>query len=79
MASDRQIRANRKNSEKSTGPKTPEGKRRSSRNATKWGLLAQDSVIFGERREAYEAFRDDMWDTWNPVGAASRNTASTDS
>ena len=48
MATDRQLQANRENAKKSTGPRTPEGKARSSRNALRHGLLAQDSVIPGE-------------------------------
>ena len=48
MATDKQLRANRKNAKKSTGPNTPEGKARSSKNALKHGLLARDAVLPGE-------------------------------
>ena len=41
MATNAQINANRKNAKKSTGPRTPEGKERSSKNALKHGLLAR--------------------------------------
>jgi hypothetical protein len=41
MASDRQIAANRANAEKSTGPKTPDGKRRAAANARRHGLSAR--------------------------------------
>jgi len=37
--------ANRQNAQKSTGPKTPEGKKRASRNAVKHGLLARQILI----------------------------------
>ncbi len=39
MTSDKQIRANRRNALKSTGPKTSEGKSKVKRNALKHGLL----------------------------------------
>lgn len=38
MASERQMLANRRNAQKSTGPKTASGKKRSSQNAYKHGL-----------------------------------------
>ena len=49
--SDRKRRANRANAQKSTGPRSPEGKRRSSRNALKHGLLAREVLVVGECRE----------------------------
>ena len=41
MASEKQIEANRRNSQKSTGPNTPEGLLRSSMNAHKHGMQAK--------------------------------------
>ena len=40
MASERQIAANRRNAQKSTGPRSAAGKRRASRNAYRHGLAA---------------------------------------
>jgi hypothetical protein len=40
MASDRRIKANRANARKSTGPRSPAGKKRASRNALRHGLTA---------------------------------------
>jgi len=68
MATEKQINANRKNAQKSTGPKTDEGKAAISKNAVKHGLFAQ-SVIFGENDADYEAFHDQMLPELEPVGA----------
>ncbi len=43
--SQKQIDANRRNAQKSTGPKTPEGKRISSMNAVKHGVYAKAIII----------------------------------
>ena len=48
MTTRAQIKANRKNAKKSTGPRTEEGKTRSAKNALKHGLLARDTVLPGE-------------------------------
>ena len=50
----RQI-ANRANAQKSTGPKTAEGKAKSSLNAVKHGLAAQHALLPNEDAEAYKA------------------------
>ena len=48
MPTNAQIKANRKNAKKSTGPRSEEGKTRSAKNALKHGLLARDTVMPGE-------------------------------
>ena len=53
MATERQINANRENARHSTGPKTPEGKARSSANAIRHGLLARQIVLPIEDRAQY--------------------------
>jgi hypothetical protein len=46
----RQIEANRLNAQKSTGPRTPQGKAVSSQNALKSGLDAESQFVTGEDR-----------------------------
>ena len=48
-----QRKAFRKNARRSTGPKTPEGKARSSQNARKHGLFARDTLLPGEDPEEF--------------------------
>ena len=56
MSSLKQIEANRRNALKSTGPTTPEGKRRSRCNAVRHGLTAETVIAALEDSEDYEAF-----------------------
>ena len=65
MASPAQIAANRLNSRKSTGPRTPEGQAKSSMNALKHGnrsrklaLLREESLAFEERLRKWMAIGD---------------------
>ena len=67
----RKTAANRVNAEKSTGPRTEEGKRRSSLNSIKHGILASDATIavLGEGAkdvEQLKALRDDLIDFRQP-------------
>ncbi len=57
MSTESQVKANRENAKKSTGPKTPEGKETSSQNAVKHGLFTQQDVIKYERQVDYDMFR----------------------
>ena len=61
-------RANRENAKKSTGPRTPEGKQRSSLNATRHGILAQVILLPEEDMAAYNKFTADYAAALNPVG-----------
>jgi hypothetical protein len=54
MATKKQIMANRANAQKSTGPKTAEGREVASRNAARHGLFAKDVVAAGEDRKLFD-------------------------
>jgi len=69
MLSLKQLAANRANAKKSTGPKTEEGKKRSSLNALRHGLTGQVSLMTDEDRAAHDAFSKGIIDDLKPVGA----------
>jgi len=56
MTSVKQIEANRRNALRSTGPRTEEGKKRSSRNAVRHGLTAETVLEVLEDPADYKAF-----------------------
>jgi hypothetical protein len=55
MSSDIQIQANRRNSQKSTGPRTVAGKAASCLNHTTSGLYAVSQIVIGERQSDFES------------------------
>ncbi len=61
--------ANAANAQFSTGPRTTDGKARSSQNARKHGLTAQDLVIGSEDREEFEALLAEFQNDIAPQGA----------
>jgi hypothetical protein len=66
MATLKQFEANRRNAQKSTGPKTPEGKAAVSMNALRHGLRARTVVLPGENREEFNQLCDDLEVEWHP-------------
>jgi hypothetical protein len=68
MASVAQIQANRSNAQKSTGPRTAEGKAAASQNAVKHGLLAEQVVIHGEDPAEFDLYREGMLAELAPEG-----------
>jgi hypothetical protein len=72
LTSQKQIEANRRNAQKSTGPKSTEGKAIVRLNAVKHGILAQDVVIrAGDGQENWEEFEDlvsSLRDYYQPEG-----------
>ena len=57
MSSEAQIKANRANAQNSSGPKSPEGKAKSSLNAVKTGLTGRTVLLPGDDAAAYDLFR----------------------
>ena len=66
MATLKQFEANRRNAQKTTGPKTPEGKAAVSMNALRHGLRARSVVLPGENREEFTQLCDDLEVEWHP-------------
>jgi len=69
MATEAQVVANRLNAQKSTGPRTEEGKARAAQNAVRHGLLAQQVVIRGEDPGEFEFYRQQMLGEMAPASA----------
>jgi hypothetical protein len=69
MATPAQISANQANAVRSTGPRTPEGKAASSRNALKHGVDSETAVIPGEDPAAYDALAAAYAEEHCPSGA----------
>ena len=68
MATEAQISANRRNAQNSTGPKTPEGKARSARNAEKHGLTSRWTAITGEFDDDFTDLLASYEERFNPQG-----------
>jgi hypothetical protein len=68
MASPAQIHANRLNAQRSTGPRTEEGKAVSRFNALTYGIEARSRVIPGEDPAELEALAADYHSQFHPVG-----------
>src|SRR5579884_1571952 len=68
--SEKRLAANRENAKKSTGPRTPAGKERSSRNAVKHGFRASSfAVVRLEELDEVEKFKADAVACYKPVNA----------
>jgi hypothetical protein len=66
--SEKQLAANRKNSEKSTGPQTTQGKGRTSQNARKHGLRAATVLGPEEDERKFAEFHEALRRDCQPVG-----------
>jgi hypothetical protein len=68
MATKAQIAANRRNAEKSTGPRTDEGKAAVAQNAVKHGLSGRVDVIKGEDQAEFDRHREALLAELKPRG-----------
>ncbi len=68
MTTDAQIQANRRNAQKSTGPKTAEGKAVVAQNTAKNALFAHENVIKCEKQTDFDVFRDELLAGLAPIG-----------
>ena len=66
MATKSQIDANRRNAQKSTGPKTQEGKDKSRRNGLQHGLTAKTCMLEDEDPEALVDLLNEIREKFNP-------------
>src|SRR5260370_3311369 len=67
------LAANAANAQHSTGPRTPEGRARSSQNARTHGLTARDVLIAPDEREEFEELLSDYQTDVQPQGAAQQS------
>jgi hypothetical protein len=69
MTTSKQLDANRRNAQFSTGPTSPEGREISKLNAIKHGLTALTITLFDEIPAHYEDFFKSLMDDFAPLGA----------
>ena len=72
MASRRQLEANRANAKRSTGPRSADGKARSSRNSLAHGLTAEDIVISDEDPAQFELLLEGLQADFRPTTTIER-------
>ena len=70
--SEAQLAANRANATHSTGPKTEEGQKRSSLNAMRHGLTGRTVLLPREKRQAYDAFSQEIFNQLKPASPMER-------
>ena len=76
MATAKQLEANRKNAQASTGPQTPEGKGKVARNAVRHGIYSEVPILPGlERAEDWDAHRAGVLQSLGPAGTLEQSLA----
>src|SRR4051812_40097170 len=77
MASQKQIEANRRNAQKSTGPVTDLGKATAKFNALKHGMTASTAVLPYEDAHSYAELRESFVATYKPANAVEASLVET--
>jgi hypothetical protein len=72
MATEAQIRANQENAQKSTGPTSIEGKKKSSMNAVTHGIFSNIVILPGEDEDFIQKLREDILATYQPQDTMER-------
>src|SRR5271157_3237768 len=72
MSTQKQLASNRLNAEKSTGPRSGEGKARSSMNALKTGIDAKSQLIRGETQTALSELTAEYYNQFRPATPVER-------
>ena len=66
VISEKQQQANRQNAQKSTGPKTPEGREAVRFNALTYGLRTRETILERENAREYSGLWDELDAEWQP-------------
>jgi hypothetical protein len=77
MSSLRQTEANRRNAQKSTGPRSAEGKAASSQNAVRSGIDAKSQILPGESSDALESLTAEYYGRYRPATPEARHLVDT--
>ena len=77
MATQKQIDANRRNAQKSTGPVTDLGRATAKFNALKHGMTARTAVLPYEDAQSYAELREAFHDTYKPANAVESSLVET--
>ena len=72
MATEAQMRANQQNAQKSTGPTSIEGKKKSSMNAVTHGIFSNIAILPGEDEAFIQKLREDILATYQPQDTMER-------
>ena len=72
VISEKQQQANRQNAQKSTGPKTPEGREAVRFNALTYGLRTRETILERENAREYSELWDELDAEWQPHARTER-------